>query len=98
MAATQTPKKEPEPLRERSQNKPVLSTFPLLCIFVFLDTDDQRRLFPNSSILQFASMEQTPLCCTAWDDTGRFQTHMAHFSRFSLIGPGQYGTSAAFPA
>lgn len=42
--------------------------------------------------------EQIPLYCTMWDGTGRFQAYMAHFSRFSLIGPERYGTSAAFPA
>ncbi|SRR6266852_8772955 len=47
---------------------------------------------------QRENIKQTPLCCTVWYDTGLFQTHVAHFSRFSLIGPGRYGTSAAFPA
>src|SRR5260370_22023565 len=43
------------------------------------------------------NIEQALLCCTVWDDTGLFQTHMAHFPRFSLIRPGWYGTSAPFP-
>ncbi len=69
------PKKGPEPLRKRSQKKPVLSTFLLLCLFVFLDTDDQRRLFPNSSILTFAPMKQTP---SFWTEISYF------FGRFGF--------------
>src|SRR6266550_7305478 len=44
---------------------------------------------------QRENIEQPPLCCTMWYCTGLFQTHMAHFSRFLLIGPGRYGTSVA---